>query len=104
MPMAAVLDQASSHVYVLPLEGPLRVPISGDLPARVHALLAAGERNVVLDTTAVSSIDAGGIGELVRAYKLALAVNGSLRVASANRRVREILQRVGLLQLLTYMP
>jgi anti-sigma B factor antagonist len=104
MPMAAVLDQASSHVYVLPLQGPLRVPIRGDLAAQVQALLAAGQRNVVLDMTDVPSIDAGGIGELTRAYTLALAVNGSLRVASTSRRVREVLQRVGLFELLTRTP
>jgi anti-sigma B factor antagonist len=104
MSMAAVLDQASSNVHVVLLKGPLRVPIRGNLPARVQTLLAAGERNLVLDMTAVSEIDAGGIGELIRAYTLTLAVNGTLRLTSTNRWVREMLQRVGLFELLTRTP
>src|SRR5262245_5671996 len=102
--MAAVLDQASDTVYVLRLEGPLRVPMTDDLPRRVQALLAAGERYLVLDMSGVSSIDAAGIGELIRAYNLAASAYGRLRIVQPTRWVRETLQRVGVFKLLVDAP
>ena len=86
------------HVLV---HGPLRTPIDRVLRRRVLALLRLGNRNLVLDLAAVSRIDAAGIGELVRAYNMTVAVHGSLRVVRATTWVREILERVGLFGLLS---
>jgi anti-anti-sigma factor len=68
---------------------------------RVRALLGAGERAIVLDLTHVPSIDAAGVGQLVRAYNMTAAVNGALRIAHPNARVREMLRRASLLGLLS---
>ena len=54
----------------------------------------------MLDFTGVSSIDAAGIGELVRFYNLTAAANGMLRIVHVRSRVRELLHRVALLELL----
>lgn len=85
---------------VLYVEGPLRHPISRDLRHRMRGLLRRGERDIVLDLARVSSIDAAGVGELVRAYNLAAAMDGLLRVAHVTKRVREMLERAGLLTFL----
>ena len=74
----------------------LRSPIHQGLRPRVQSLLYRGERSIVVDLGRVSSIDAAGIGELVRAYNLAAASDARLRIANATPWVRQILERVGL--------
>jgi anti-sigma B factor antagonist len=86
-------------VYV---EDALRVPLlTRALRKRIRTLLQGGERAIVLDLARVSRIDAAGVGELVRAYNMTTTANGVLRVVHATRWVREILQRVGLFELLS---
>jgi len=56
---------------------------------------------IVLDLTGVADIDAAGLGELVMAYNSAIAAKAVLRVAHVDGTTRELLARVGLLDLLT---
>jgi anti-anti-sigma factor len=74
--------------------------VGSELRHRVKALLGAGERRILLNLAGVSGLDAAGVGELVRAYNMATAVNGVLRIANTSGRVREVLVRVGLFDLL----
>jgi anti-anti-sigma factor len=94
--MTAVLEPPALELYVVVVQGRLRVPITFDIPQTVQALFDAGQRGIVLDLAKVSSIDAKGIGELMRAYNLMAAGNGRLRINHANAWVRETLERVGL--------
>jgi anti-anti-sigma factor len=87
-------------VCVLDLEGALRAPLTSELPQKVQTLLRRGSRTIVLDLTGVSSIDAAGIGQLVRLYNVTAAAHGVLRIVHVGARVRELLQRVALLELL----
>jgi anti-anti-sigma factor len=87
---------------VLYIRGPLQAPADGDLGRIVGALLDRGERVIVLDLTQTSRIDAAGVGELVRAYNMAMAANGALRVEHPPTRVSHILERVGLLDILRH--
>jgi anti-anti-sigma factor len=86
---------------VIYLEGAFRAPLSGDLRHRVHALLREGARTVIVDLASVPRIDAAGVGQLVRAYNVATAGNGKLKIVRATTRVREMLERVGLFELLS---
>jgi anti-anti-sigma factor len=86
---------------VLHVHGPLRLPVSRDLRHRVRMLLLCGERGIVLNVSHVPSIDAAGIGELVRAYNMTTAQHGELRLEGAAGRVREMLVRARLFDLLT---
>ena len=97
--MNAILT-ACDETAVLHVESRLRVPVSTDLRHRVRALLRRGNRRILLDLAAVSDLDAAGVGELVRAYNMTVAANGVLRVAHAFGRIRELLARVGLFDLL----
>jgi anti-anti-sigma factor len=67
-----------------------------DLRHGVKVLLRSGQRRIVLDIARVSKIDAAGVGELVRAYNMARAVNGTVHVENATAWVREVIERVGL--------
>ena len=94
--MTAVLERPSRASAVVALEGPLRVPLDGALRRTLRTLGHDGHHRVVLDLAQVPAIDAGGIGELVRAYRRLEAVNGALRIVHAGGRVREPLQLAGL--------
>jgi anti-anti-sigma factor len=99
--MTVVLWPRSHHISVVCVEGPLRFPISGVVRHRVRALLRRGARRIVLDLARVSKIDAAGVGELVRAYNMTIAVNGVLQIVHATPWVRDILERVHLFDILS---
>ena len=86
---------------VLEVEGSLREPVDTDLSDNVATLLKHGHRRIVLDLARVSDVDAAGVGELVRAFNLAYAVGGELRIVSASERVKHFLRVTGLLALIT---
>ena len=86
---------------MLYLDGPLLTPVDGQLRHNVRTLLRLGQRIIVLDLTRVPSIDAGGVGELVRAYNMATEAGGVLQVVRTTAWVRHILRRVGLLDILS---
>lgn len=99
MPVCA--RSGSDGAAMLRIEGPLRAPVDQELRSRVLGLLHSGERRIVLDLAGVPRIDAAGVGELVRVYRMAIAANGACRVVHATAWVREVLERVGLFALLT---
>jgi anti-anti-sigma factor len=94
-------EPCSEHVSVVSIEGRLRVPVDRQLRHRIQALLRRGERCLVLDLAGVSRIDAAGIGELVRVYNMTTAAHGILRIVHPTDWVQLILERVGLLKILT---
>lgn len=79
----------------------LRVPLTFELGLRVQALLDWGERHIVLDLSRLSRMDAAGAGELVRVFNMALAAGARLEIIRPERRVRELLDSLGLLSLLS---
>jgi anti-anti-sigma regulatory factor len=92
----------STGAIAVPLEDSLRAPLlTGDLQNTVRALLLRGERDIVLDLARVSRIDAAGVGELIRAYNMSIAADGSLRIVHATEWVREVLERLQLFELLS---
>jgi anti-anti-sigma regulatory factor len=91
----------SNRRCVLCLEGSLRTPVGDDLRCYVRGLLRRGERMIVLDLTSVTAIDAGGVSALVSAYNMAIEANGVLQVVRATSWVRQLLQRVGLFDVLS---
>ena len=90
----------SDRRCVLYVEGPLLTPVDGQLRHTVRTLLRLGQRIIVLDLNRVPRIDAGGVGELVRAYNMATEAGGLLQVVRTTAWVRHILRRVGLLDIL----
>ena len=87
--------------YALSTGDTLRAPIDGELRRTVRALVGRGERSIVLDLGRARSIDAAGVGELIRAYKTLRAVDGVLRLVHVNRRIHEMLARAGVFRLLS---
>jgi anti-anti-sigma regulatory factor len=100
-PMTAVLGPCCERFCTVYIDGSLLAPIKPDLLRSVCILLGRGERSIGLDLSSVARIDAGGVGELVRAYNVACARNVSLRIVNTTKWVRETLERVGLFDLLS---
>ncbi len=67
----------------------------------MHAVLRRGARRIELNLAAVSELDAGGVGALVQAYNLAAGAHCVLRIVSTPARVRELVCKAGLFDLLT---
>jgi anti-anti-sigma factor len=99
--MPVLLKLSPKKTHIVHVEGPLRMPFSPVLRRSVRSLLRRGERRIVLDLSAVSKIDAAGVGELIRTFNMAAAVNGGLRIVNATGWVREILDRAQLFDLLS---
>ena len=99
--LTVIRRPCSGRRSVLFLEGALRTPIDGGLRHTVRTLLRSGQRVIVLDLTGVPSIDAAGVGELVRAYNMTGAAQGVLRIVQATARVQRILERAGLFGVLS---
>jgi anti-anti-sigma factor len=95
---AAGQTRPSQHRHSVRLEDSKWFPFNGELPHIVRTRLRRGERTTVVDLAGVSSIDAAGIGDLVRAYNIAVASGGALRITNTNPWVREMLERVGLFE------
>lgn len=102
-PPSATIFRASRlpDASVLYVGGLLHAARGAELRSEVQSLLCRGERTILVSLSAVSDVDAAGMGELVRAYNLAVAATGRLRITEATSRVRELLNRVGLLDILT---
>ena len=98
--MTFVREERSPGVSTLHISGPLHVPLSRDLELAVHAILRGGVRRIELNLAAVSNLDAGGVGELVQAYNMAAGAHCALRIVSTPARVRELVCKAGLFDLL----
>ena len=94
-------NPCSMRDQIVRVDGALRTPLNRMLRHRVRALLRRGERRIVLDLSAVSRIDAAGVGELIRAFNMTAAVSGTLRVVNATAWVRQMLERARLFDVLT---
>jgi anti-sigma B factor antagonist len=96
-----IREQSRPAVSVVRVEGSLVAPVKQEVGRPVEALLASGERSIVVDLAGVTDVDAAGVGELVQAYTLAAAGNAELSIENATGRVRTLLDLAGLLEILT---
>src|SRR4051794_519379 len=99
--MSAILEFCPRRSHIVHVEGALRTPVSRVLRHNVNTLLLRGEHRIILDLSAVSRIDAGGVGELLRSFNMATAANGALQIVNATGRVRELLDRAQVFGLLS---
>jgi anti-anti-sigma factor len=99
--MSVSLKLCPKTVHIVRVEGGLRAPVSRVLRHNVRTLLLRGERRIVLDLSAVSKIDAAGVGELVRTLNMTSAAHGGLQIVKTTARVRAILERANLFALLS---
>ena len=100
-PATVAREEQAGGVSVVYLVGPLRWPVSPELRRRVEALIARGERTILLDLAGVEAIDAAGVGELVQLHTLVASADGELWIDNPGPKARALLERAGLLELLS---
>lgn len=67
------------------------------LRERVKDLVAAGNKQIILNLGGITYIDSGGLGTLVGLYTTARNAGGSIRLANLTQRVGDLLQVTKLL-------
>jgi anti-sigma B factor antagonist len=85
-------------ISVVDLEG--RIVLgeeSNAMRERVKALLAQGQRKIVLNMENVTYIDSAGLGTLVASFHSARAQGATLKLANLGAKFREVLQVTKLL-------
>jgi anti-anti-sigma factor len=97
----SVALEPGTEPWTVQVEGKLQAPVNSELSQKVEAVLARGERRVLLNLSRLADIDAAGIGELVRIFNMTGAVGAVLQIAHASRYVKRLLDLTGLDTLLS---
>ena len=87
-----ISERESNNVTIVDLNGKLTL---GEATQRLHdkvnSLIQQGRKNIVLNLRDVSSMDSGGLGELVRTLTTMHKHGGSLKVANLPKRIQDLL-------------
>ncbi len=98
----------AGRTTVLELSGTLVVEPSADtetaLRTSIDEVLGFGCREVVLDLSRVDSMDAMGLGEIVRAFNAVRGRGGNLRLSSPSPRVDRLLSITKLRSVIDVVP
>ncbi len=80
-------------VTILDVSGKVTIG-EGDIALRqaVREQLAAGNKNLLVDLSNVSTIDSSGVGELVSSYTTVTQQGGKLKLLNPPQKVGDILQ------------
>ena len=93
--MNVTTDHAQGVSIVRVHEPRLMYPLLAEFAAVVTALIGSGERQVLLDLSAVTSVDSATIGCLIDLYRQAMAAGGVLKLAGVQKRVETMLTMTG---------
>ena len=85
----AVTPSGATVVYP---EGDLDMTGAPAVRERLHALVQAGNTRLVVDLSAVDTIDSTGLGALISGLKAARKNGGDLRIAKPNATVVALLE------------
>jgi anti-sigma B factor antagonist len=87
-----ISERTSGNVSIIDLNGKLNLgEPTQHLHDKINSLLQQGRKNIVLNLADVSSVDSGGLGELVRTLTTMQKHGGSLKVANLPKRVQDLL-------------
>ena len=73
----------------------LMYPILSDFSTAVSGLVAAGQKQILIDLTPVTYVDSATIGCLMDLYRQANAAGGALKLAGVQKRVETMLTMTG---------
>lgn len=73
----------------------LMYPLLSEFADTVAALIASGERRIVLDVSGVAYVDSAAIGCLMDLYRQATAAGAVVRLAGVQKRVETMLSMTG---------
>jgi anti-anti-sigma factor len=100
-----VTTSHSNGVAILEVhETRLTYPILPDFATAATALIAQGEKRIVVDLGSVGYVDSATIGCLMDLYRQASAAGGVLKLASVQKRVETMLTMTGAHNFLEFYP
>lgn len=98
---AGLKERQAGPVTVLEVSGRLAMgPSCDEVDQRLQDLLATGHKALLVDCSAVSTIDSQGIKSLVRGFISAKTRGGKLKLLKPSPRVREVLTITHLLSVM----
>jgi anti-anti-sigma factor len=86
----------NSGVVVLRPEGRLNMVAAPDLREQLHDLVNAGRARLVVDLSAVETIDSSGLGALISGLKAARQGGGDLRISAPSEQAMAVLELTNL--------
>ncbi|WP_176959790.1 STAS domain-containing protein [Lentzea jiangxiensis] len=98
--LEVTVTESSPASTLLTVSGELAGSGAQRLLSRLDRLLDQGHRYVVLDLSAVTFCDSGGVSALVRGHARASATAGGLRISAASEQVARVLELSGLARML----
>ena len=93
--MNLTTERADGVAIVRIRESRLMYPLLSEFSTAVTQLIAAGERKVIVDLSAVGYVDSATIGCLMDLYRQAAAAGGALKLAGVQKRVETMLTMTG---------
>jgi anti-anti-sigma factor len=97
-------EQAGAVSIVRVGEARMMYPILGDFASAVTGLIAAGQREILIDLTPVTYVDSATIGCLMDLYRQVAAAGGKLKLSGVQKRVETMLTMTGALNFLQAHP
>lgn len=85
-----------SGAVVLRPVGRLNMVAAPDLREQLHDLVRAGNTRIVVDLSAVETIDSSGLGALISGLKAARQGGGDLRISSPSEQAIAVLELTNL--------
>lgn len=86
----------ASGVVVIRPQGRLNMVAAPGLREQLHSLVQGGSNRVVVDLSAVETIDSSGLGALISGLKAARQAGGDLRIAAPSEQATAVLELTNL--------
>ena len=100
----AINIRQADSVSLVDVSGRLTFFESKALREAIHGLLKEGNKNILLNLTALEYLDSSGIGELVRNYLTVVKKGGAMKVVGLAPKGEEILKVTQLYQVFPEFP
>ena len=100
-----IATEAHGAITVIKLDGNLMGgPDASSVNAKLHELIVAGKKLVILDLTAVQFINSSGLGLLIGGVNALRSVGGSLKIAGASAKILALIKITKLEKLFENYP
>jgi anti-sigma B factor antagonist len=87
-----ISERMSGDVTIVDLSGALTLgPATERLHDKINSLLQQDRTRIILNLGEVTSVDSGGLGELVRTHTSAKKKGGAVKVANLPKRIQDLL-------------
>lgn len=93
--MKLTTDETAGIAIIRVGETRLMYPLLSDFSNSVAALIAAGQRKILVDISPVRYLDSAAIGCLMDLYRQISAVGGKLKLTGVQKRVETMLTMTG---------